>query len=146
MGYDIVPGDLIAHLAGKRVEPVERLTLGVGTPGFEMTRGSMRSALLVLQGGDLRYEDRKWRRAGLRTRSRSMTLPGRARKSPMMRFPGGEIVTAPRHLNVRRVEVLRRADAFAPRALAFVAPSFSPLISFVTPDAGTSGAGEAHRR
>src|SRR5439155_19703980 len=76
-GYDIIPGDFIAHLTGTRVEPVQRLLLGNGTARFSMTRGTMRSTLVMMKGGDVTYEDGAWVKAR-RVRRPKMQFPGDA--------------------------------------------------------------------
>jgi short subunit dehydrogenase-like uncharacterized protein len=64
MGFDIVPGDVIARLTAAGVEPLERLTIAYRTAGLGATRGMMHSLLEVLSGGDLLYEGGSWRRPG----------------------------------------------------------------------------------
>ncbi|MGB0096656.1 MAG: saccharopine dehydrogenase NADP-binding domain-containing protein [Solirubrobacteraceae bacterium] len=78
--YDIIPGDFIAHLTGTRVEPVERLVLGNGTPRFSMTRGSPRSTLVMMKGGDVAYEDGAWVKA---RRVRRLKLQSPETPSPL---------------------------------------------------------------
>lgn len=130
MGFDIVPGDLLAHLTGKRVEPVRTLTLAYGTEGFGMTRGTMHSTLEILKGGDLTYRDGAWVPTGLRAGREAIAYPGEGDVT-MMKFPGGEAITIPRHLEVRNVEVVARADALAPRAVAPLVPAISPLLTLL---------------
>jgi short subunit dehydrogenase-like uncharacterized protein len=52
-GYDILPGDLVAHLAGEHVEPVDELTIAYDVSDFGMTRGTLRSAFEMLTGEQL---------------------------------------------------------------------------------------------
>jgi short subunit dehydrogenase-like uncharacterized protein len=131
MGYDIVPGDFIAHFTGTRVEPVERLVLGNGTARFDMTRGTMRSALVLMRGGDVRYEDGSWVSARGRIRRPKMRFPEDARPTPMIKFAGGEVISIPQHVRARNVEVSMRADAVAPRPFAFGVPAMTRVTSLL---------------
>jgi short subunit dehydrogenase-like uncharacterized protein len=121
-GYDIIPGDLIAHLTGTRVEPLERLTLGNGTARFAMTRGTVRSTLVMMKGGDVTYADGTWVKAG-RVRRPKMLFPGERRPTPMIKLATGEAVTVPRHVRTRSMQLGMRADALAPRPFAFALPA-----------------------
>ena len=60
-----------------------------------------------------------------------MSFPDSTRRCPMLKFPGGEVVTVARHVRTRRVDVVMRADAFAPRALAPMVATFSPAFALV---------------
>jgi short subunit dehydrogenase-like uncharacterized protein len=126
MGFDIVPGDVIAHLTAAGVEPLERLTITYRTAGFGVSRGTMHSALEILSGGDLVYEDGSWKPAGPMGRAGSVVWPGENRPAPTMRFPGGEIVTVPRHVKTRRLEVLMDARSFVPGPLGGLSPLMAP--------------------
>jgi len=126
MGFDIVPGDVIAHLTAAGVEPLEQLTIAYRTAGFGVTRGTMHSALEILSGGDLVYEDGTWRPAGPIGRAGSVVFPGESSPALTMRFPGGEMVTVPRHVKTQRLEVLMDARSFVPGPLARLAPGMAP--------------------
>jgi short subunit dehydrogenase-like uncharacterized protein len=126
MGFDIVPGDVIAHLTAAGVEPLERLTIAYRTAGFGVTRGTMHSALEILSGGDLVYEGGSWSPAGPMRRAGSVVFPGESRAAPTMRFPGGEIVTVPRHVKTQHLEVLMDAQSFVPGPLGSLTPAMAP--------------------
>src|ERR671918_1258663 len=56
MGFDYVPGDMIASLtAGSG--PVDELVLAYWVKGFGPTRGTALSALGMLAGGDVEWRD-----------------------------------------------------------------------------------------
>lgn len=112
-----VPVDLLARLLAERLaEPVEEIfsvhrITGGGTP----SRGSLRSALASLEvigSGGLAYRDGDWR-SGAPARRTSVRLPGDAAPAPVARFPLPEVVTIPRHVNVRCVEGLAEATLTA---------------------------------
>jgi short subunit dehydrogenase-like uncharacterized protein len=130
-GYDIVPGDLLAHLTGEQVEPVERLTLAYDIRDFGMTRGSIRSVLVMYTGGEVGYRDGRFDAGGGPTRRPAVRFPDEAKPAATVRWPAAEIVTVPRHLDVREVDVVMRGDALVPGPLAPVAPSLMPLMTTV---------------
>jgi short subunit dehydrogenase-like uncharacterized protein len=130
-GYDIVPGDLLSHLTGERVEPVELLTLAYDIRDFGMTRGSARSVLVMYTGGEVAYGGGEWRPGGGPTRRPPVRFPGDARAAATVRWPAGEIVTVPRHLKVRDVEVVMRGDALVPGPIAPVAPTLMPMMTAI---------------
>ncbi|MEV4109818.1 hypothetical protein [Nonomuraea sp. NPDC049695] len=120
LGYDILPGDMIAHLAGERVEPLAELTIAYQVSEFDMTRGTIRSALEMMHDGDLVYEDGAWAPGGIPARRTSFRYPGDAREAPTMRWPGAEIVTVPRHVRTSRAEVIIDMAAFTPEVAALL--------------------------
>lgn len=107
-----VPGDLIAHLLAERFGPVEEITAAhriVGGGG--MSRGSLRSLLetaSTLRSGGLSYEDGAWL-PGTPARCTTMAFPGSPEQVPMIKFALQEVVTVPRHVQVRRVESVAEA-------------------------------------
>jgi short subunit dehydrogenase-like uncharacterized protein len=64
MGFDYVPGDLIASLAARGREPLSEITIAYSVKGFGMTRGTMHSTLEILSGGDIEYRDGDWQPSG----------------------------------------------------------------------------------
>jgi short subunit dehydrogenase-like uncharacterized protein len=103
MGFDYAPGDLICRLASEGHEPVARLDLTYDVRGFGATRGTLRSALEVMDGRDVVYEDGAWRPAGSGPLRASAVLPAPLGRQVVTRFPSGEVVTVPRHTRVRTV-------------------------------------------
>jgi short subunit dehydrogenase-like uncharacterized protein len=128
VGFDYLPGDLIAALAARGCEPLEELTLAYAVRGFGMSRGTLRSGIEMLGGGDVEYTDGDWRPA--RRRSESFAFPAPLGEQPVVTYPGGEIVTVPRHVTTRNVRYRWTASTFAPHpALASVVPFSFPLIA-----------------
>ncbi|GAB3842232.1 saccharopine dehydrogenase family protein [Dactylosporangium cerinum] len=113
-GYDILPGDFAAHLAGAAVEPVEELVVAYDLNNFGMTRGTLRSAYDMLHGTQLGYADGGWNRTPRPPRRAAMRFPGGDVESPVMAWPGCEVVTVPRHVRTRNVEVVINAAAATP--------------------------------
>ncbi|OHV45560.1 saccharopine dehydrogenase NADP-binding domain-containing protein [Pseudofrankia sp. BMG5.36] len=132
MGYDILPGDMIAHLTAERVEPVEELTIAYRVGEFDMTRGTIRSAVEMIKGGDLVYEDGEWGRGGIPAKRTSFAYPGDSEESPTVRWPGAEIVSVPRHVRTHRVEVIIDAAAFTPEMSALLQSPADEVDMFVS--------------
>jgi len=110
-GYDILPGDLAAHLAGERVEPVDELTIAYDVSDFGMTRGTLRSAFEMLTGEKLSYAGGSWHTGERPARRATVAFPGPVGEVPVMSWPGCEVVSVPRHVRTRHVEVVVNASA-----------------------------------
>jgi short subunit dehydrogenase-like uncharacterized protein len=123
MGFDYLPGDLIAHLAAQGREPLRDLVVAYSAQGFGPTRGTARSALEIMRRSGLRYDGGEWQQADagpLRGFFRYPEPVGRAR---VVGYPAGEVVTVPRHVRTRRVTALIEAATLAPHpAMAGVLP------------------------
>ena len=59
MGFDYVPGDIIAALTAEGMGPLDAVRLAYST-NFQMTRGTMLSALEVFKGGDVEWRKLQW--------------------------------------------------------------------------------------
>jgi short subunit dehydrogenase-like uncharacterized protein len=107
-----VPADLIAALLAERLGPLEEITsVHVITGEAGPSRGSLRSVLEsidIIKTGGLAYDDGDWR-VGVPARKSSITLPRATEAVPVTKFPLTEVVTIPRHVEVRHVEGLVEA-------------------------------------
>ncbi len=115
MGFDYVPGDLIASLtAGSG--PVDEIVLAYWVKGFSPTRGTALSVVGMLAGGDI-----EWREGALRTASQQV---GRGTwdfgepigRQHVVRYPAGEHITVPKHVPARRITTLLSAQTPMPGA------------------------------
>ena len=127
-GFDYVPGDLACALAARGHEPLRSLLVAYAVAGGGFTRGTMRSAVGLLARPELVWEDGELRAAPWRPLRRQVTFPAPIGRRIVTRFPGGEPVTVPRHVRVRRLEVVIDARAFA-----LGADPVAPLIPLATP-------------
>ncbi|HEV2075772.1 MAG TPA: hypothetical protein VGR10_06005, partial [Thermoleophilaceae bacterium] len=132
LGFDYAPGDCLARLAARGLEPLDEVEMAYAIQGFGATRGTMRSALEMMKGGDVVYAEGSWR-APSRMPRRTVELPDPIGARPMAKYPAGEIVTVPRHTEVKNVTAWVAADAFAPHqrlapAVPFVMPALSALM------------------
>jgi short subunit dehydrogenase-like uncharacterized protein len=127
MGFDYVPGDLIARLTARRREPLEELVLAYSVRGFGASRGTLRSTLEILKGGHLVYEDGDWRPAPGGIFRASFDFGPPIGKQSMTRYPSGEVITVPRHTRTRRVTSLLSLRTAAPH------PALVPALPFLMP-------------
>jgi len=124
MGFDYVPGDMIAALTAKGMGHLETIRLAY-TTSFQPTRGTMLSALEMIKGGDL-----EWRDGGLNPAPQKISR-GEFDFGPpignlvMTRYPAGEHLTVPRHIDTERVETALSAESLLPPKLAPAMPLFA---------------------
>jgi short subunit dehydrogenase-like uncharacterized protein len=129
MGFDYVPGDLIAHLTAEGMGPLDEIILAYWTRGFGATRGTALSALEIFKGGDQEYRDGVLRPASTKVNRGTFRFPPPVGEQRMIRYPAGEPLTVPRHVDTRNVRMLLSAADFAPRqALPFL-PFAMPALS-----------------
>lgn len=123
MGFDYVPGDLIAHLAAQGLEPLRDLTIAYATREVRPTRGTTRTAIGQAADGGEVWEEGAWRPAPLKVPRASFPFPAPFGRQPVMRYPSGEVAMVPRHVRTRRLTTLmtvetlvgsRRAAPFVP--------------------------------
>jgi short subunit dehydrogenase-like uncharacterized protein len=127
LGFDYAPGDCIARLAAKGHEPLDELVIGYAVKGFGVSRGTMRSALEIMKGGDVVYEDGDWRPAPFGVFRASFDFPDPIGRQAMSRYPSGEVITIPRHTRTRRVTSLLTARTMAPH------PALAPALPYTLP-------------
>jgi short subunit dehydrogenase-like uncharacterized protein len=128
MGFDYLPGDLLCHLVGAPLGPLERLDVAYHVEGFGMTRGTQRSALEMLDGRDVVYEDGSWGPAGPGPRRASVVFPAPIGRRAVARYPAGEVVMVPRHLDVRTIAARITTTSVAPGPLAGALPYLTPVV------------------
>jgi short subunit dehydrogenase-like uncharacterized protein len=127
LGFDYAPGDCIARMVARGHEPLEELVLAYAVKGFGMSRGTMRSALEAVKGGDVVYEHSEWRPVPFGVDRASFRFPDPIGLQPMTRYSSGEVLTVPRHTRTRRVVSLLTARTVAPNAvLARLVPYLQP--------------------
>jgi short subunit dehydrogenase-like uncharacterized protein len=127
MGFDYMPGDCIARLAAEGHEPLAELELAYAVRGFGASRGTLKSALEIMKGGDVIYDGGHWRPAPGGVFKASADFPEPIGRQPMTRYPSGEVITVPRHTTTRRVTSLITAKAVAPL------PQLAPAVPYIMP-------------
>jgi short subunit dehydrogenase-like uncharacterized protein len=127
IGFDYLPGDCIARIAAEGHEPLDELVLAYDVEGFGMTRGTLRSALEGMKGGDVVYDGGDWRPAPAGVFRASFDFPPPLGRQAMSRYPSGEVITVPRHTVTRRVVSLLSARTVVPNAIgAALLPYLQP--------------------
>jgi short subunit dehydrogenase-like uncharacterized protein len=128
MGFDYVPGDMIAALTAAEMGPLDEVVVAYSVRGFEMTRGTMHSGLRSVAGGDVEYRDGAWRPSSGSVDRGTFGFPPPVGAQRMLRYPAGEQITVPRHVDVRNVSTMFSAATVLPSArLAPAAPVLLPL-------------------
>jgi short subunit dehydrogenase-like uncharacterized protein len=117
VGFDYVPGDLACALAAQDVQPLRELVIAYAVKGFGATRGTMHSALEMLKGDDEEYVDGELRPSGRAPLRERFAFPEPVGTQIVARYPGGEVVTVPRHVRTRSVRERISARSFAPHPL-----------------------------
>ncbi len=129
MGFDYVPGDCIARIVCRDVEPVDSLVLAYQVEGFGMTRGTMRSALEMLGGDTVVYRDGRWSPEPRGIQRSWFDFPAPLGRQRMTRYPAGEVITVPRHTKVRNVTTMLTASTSIPDERAQALMTYTePLI------------------
>ena len=102
MGFDYVPGDMIASLTAG-AGPVDEVALAYFVKGFGPTRGTALSALGIMAGGDVEWRDGALREASQRVGRGTYDFGGEIGVQRMVRYPAGEHITVPKHVDTARV-------------------------------------------
>lgn len=131
MGFDYVPGDLLAHVTAEGAGPLSDLTIAYALDGFEPTRGTLKSALLMLAAPAYEYREGTLRRGGLiDPPGRTFDFGGAIGRQTVMRYPAGEALTVPRHVDTPQVTAIISAASLVPHpAAAGALPYLNPGIA-----------------
>jgi short subunit dehydrogenase-like uncharacterized protein len=118
MGFDYVPGDMIASLTADGMGELDELSMSYCWQGFKPSQGTARTTLEILSGDGLEWRNMEWveDRGGV---SRGVyEFPAPIGRQPMMRYPAGEQITVPRHIPTRKVRTAINAGDFSSDRLA----------------------------
>ena len=121
MGFDYVPGDMLASLTAAGMGDLDTLRLAYVTK-FQPTRGTMLSALEMIKGNDLEWKGGILAPSSPAIGRGSFDFGGTVGKKAMTRYPAGEHITVPRHVKTRRVETMLSADSVTPPPLVRLTP------------------------
>jgi short subunit dehydrogenase-like uncharacterized protein len=128
MGFDYVPGDLIARLVCEGHEPVDEFVTAYAVSDFGATRGTLRSGLGMMKGDDLVYRDGDWQPAGSGPLRAHVVFPPPVGRQPVGRYPSGEQITVPRHSQVRNVVSRIAYGTMAPGPLGELMGPMTPAL------------------
>ncbi|MGZ5347826.1 MAG: saccharopine dehydrogenase family protein [Solirubrobacterales bacterium] len=124
MGFDYLPGDMIAALTADGMGEVDEVVLAYSVAGFGMTRGTILSALEMLKGGDVEWRKLQWMPASQSVGRGTFDFGEQIGRQRMGRYPAGEQITVPRHIPTRRVRTMISISSFVSGPLA---PLFAPF-------------------
>jgi short subunit dehydrogenase-like uncharacterized protein len=127
MGFDYAPGDLIAALTAAGMGPLEEIVVAYWVHGFSPTHGTALSGLEIMRGGDVVWADGDWRPAPRSADGGRWHFPEPIGEQRMLRYPAGEQITVPRHVETARVRTLLNGMVVPPR-LTPLAVISSPLL------------------
>ena len=121
MGFDYAPGDLIASLTAEGMEPLDEIVVAYYVRGFGPTRGTALSALEVFRGDDVVWRENRWQAAPRSADGGHWRFPEPAGEQRTLRYPAGEQITLPKHIETARVRTLLSGMALPPPPLASLA-------------------------
>jgi len=127
MGFDYAPGDLIAALTAEEMGPLEEIVVAYCVHGFAPTHGTALSALEIIRGGDVVWSAGEWQAAPRSADGGRWRFPEPIGEQRMLRYPAGEQVTVPRHVETARVRTLLNGMVVPPKMMP-VAVALSPLL------------------
>jgi short subunit dehydrogenase-like uncharacterized protein len=127
MGFDYVPGDMIASLTARGMGELDELSVNYCWQGFTPSQGTARSALEIISGGGVEWRDGRWVAASRRVNSGTYEFPAPVGRQGMIRYPSGEQITVPRHIATREVRTTMNASAFASERLAPISAAMMPV-------------------
>jgi short subunit dehydrogenase-like uncharacterized protein len=125
MGFDYVPGDMIASLTAAGMDELEEISLSYLWQGFTPSRGTARTTLEIMRGAGV-----EWRDGGLVDVSGgagrgTYEFPAPVGRKHMIWYPAGEQITVPRHIPTRNVRTTINAGGFSNERIA---PIFAAMV------------------
>jgi short subunit dehydrogenase-like uncharacterized protein len=113
MGFDYVPGDLIASLTAG-AGPVDEVVLAYWVKGFGPTRGTALSALGIMSGGDVEWRGGELQPASQKVSRGIWDFGAEIGVQRMVRYPAGEHITVPKHVDTPQVTTRLSASTAVP--------------------------------
>jgi short subunit dehydrogenase-like uncharacterized protein len=120
MGFDYVPGDMIASLTAEGMEELDEISLRYCWEGFTPSQGTARTTLEILSDPGIEWGEGIWQRARGGVNRGLYEFPAPIGPRRMIRYPAGEQITVPRHVATRNVTTTINAGAFSSDLLARV--------------------------
>jgi short subunit dehydrogenase-like uncharacterized protein len=127
MGFDYAPGDLIAARTAEGMGPLEEIVIAYCVHGFAPTQGTALSALEIMRGGDWVWRDGRLSPAPRSADGGRWRFPEPIGEQRTLRYPAGEQITVPRHVQTAAVRTLL-SGMVVPPALMPLAASATPIL------------------
>lgn len=140
MGFDYVPGDMIASLTAEGMGPLEELSLNYAVAGFGPSRGTARTALGQIAGEDVQWLQGEYVPGDSSISRGKFDFGGEIGLQRMTRYPAGEHVTVPRHVDTRTVRTALTASTTSPVAIGAPVLMTGLSLALRTPAARLFGA------
>ena len=118
MGFDYVPGDMIASLTAEGMGELDEVSLNYCWQGFVPSQGTARTTLEIISHPGIEWRDGIWQTARGGVNRGTYEFPAPVGRRGMIRYPAGEQITVPRHIPTRNVRTAINASAFASERLA----------------------------
>jgi short subunit dehydrogenase-like uncharacterized protein len=118
MGFDYVPGDMIASLTAQGMDELDELSVNYSWRNFTPSQGTARSTLEILSGAGVEWRNGGWTDAGGQVSAGTYEFPAPVGAQRMILYPSGEQITVPRHVATRNVRSTMNISAFAGERLA----------------------------
>jgi short subunit dehydrogenase-like uncharacterized protein len=142
MGFDYVPGDMLAALTAAGMGPLEEIAVAYYVDGFAPSQGTALSALEIMRGGDVVWEGGGRRPAPRGADGGRWRFPAPVGEMRTLRYPAGEQITVPRHVETARVRTMLSGMAVPPRATPLLIAA-TPLLGLAMRAAPLRGAATA---
>jgi short subunit dehydrogenase-like uncharacterized protein len=113
MGFDYVPGDMIAALTAAGLDELDELALYYCWQGFTPSQGTARTTLEILSDPGVEWREGNWRPAPGGFNRGRYEFPAPVGPRRMIRYPAGEQITVPRHVRTRKVTTQINAGDFS---------------------------------
>lgn len=131
MGFDYLPGDMIAALTCEGAGALDEVVLAYWTESFGASRGTTLSAVGQISGSDVEWRGGRLVPAPQTIRRPSFEFPAPIGRQRMVRYPAGEQLTVPRHIDTANVRTLLSASTVAPHPkLGATVPVVMPALRF----------------
>lgn len=109
IGFDYVPGDLVAALTAENLGRLDEVVIAYSVQSFGPSRGTARSAIEMLRGGDVEWRGGELRAAPQGVSRGRFAFPAPVGEQLMTRYPSGEHITVPRHVDTANVRTMLSA-------------------------------------
>ena len=114
MGFDYAPGDMLAALVAEDMGALDEIVLAYSMRGFGASRGTAKSAIGMLGGADVEWRDGALVPASQSVGRGSFEFDQPVGRQRMMRYPAGEQITVPRHVETSNVRTMLTAATVVP--------------------------------
>jgi short subunit dehydrogenase-like uncharacterized protein len=133
MGFDYAPGDMLTGVTAASMEPLDELVVAYAVSGFGASRGTLRSVLGALAGGDVEWRDGQLAPAPRTRMAGSFDFGEPIGRQRVIRLPAGEHLTVPRHVQTHSVRTVLTIATVLPFARLFApaAPLLMPALGLL---------------